>query len=33
VLDVDSPKHDRFDAEDRALLEALAALYVAGSNL
>jgi L-methionine (R)-S-oxide reductase len=33
VLDVDSPKHDRFDAEDRAMLEAVAALYVAGSNL
>jgi GAF domain-containing protein len=33
VLDVDSPKHDRFDADDRAMLEAVAALYVAGSNL
>ncbi len=32
VLDVDSPKHDRFDAGDRALLEAIAALYLAGSD-
>jgi GAF domain-containing protein len=33
VLDLDSPRHDRFDAEDRATLEELAALYVAASDL
>ena len=33
VLDLDSPKHDRFDDADRATLEELAALYVASSDL
>ncbi|MFM8353707.1 MAG: GAF domain-containing protein, partial [Gammaproteobacteria bacterium] len=28
VLDVDSPRFDRFDAADQAGLEAIAALYV-----
>jgi GAF domain-containing protein len=28
VLDVDSPRFDRFDADDQAGLEAIAALYV-----
>jgi L-methionine (R)-S-oxide reductase len=32
VLDVDSPVHDRFSAADRGLLEALAALFVRGSE-
>jgi GAF domain-containing protein len=32
VLDLDSPRRDRFDAEDRALLEVLAATYVAASD-
>lgn len=31
VLDIDSPKHDRFDADDREALEKIAALYVAAS--
>jgi GAF domain-containing protein len=33
VLDLDSPKHGRFDDADRATLEELAALYVASSDL
>ena len=32
VLDLDSPTHARFDENDRALLEALAALYVRTSD-
>jgi L-methionine (R)-S-oxide reductase len=32
VLDLDSPRFDRFDASDRETLEAIAALYVAGSD-
>jgi GAF domain-containing protein len=32
VLDLDSPRHDRFDADDRVLLETLAAAYVAASD-
>ncbi len=33
VLDIDSPVHDRFTAEDRALLEELGALYVGASDI
>jgi len=33
VLDLDSPRHDRFDANDRALVEDVAALYVAASDI
>jgi GAF domain-containing protein len=33
VLDLDSPRHDRFDESDRALVEDLAALYVAASDI
>ncbi|MBD5636074.1 MAG: GAF domain-containing protein, partial [Candidatus Eremiobacteraeota bacterium] len=33
VLDLDSPRRGRFGAADRALLEELAALYVASSDL
>jgi GAF domain-containing protein len=33
VLDLDSPRHDRFDASDRALVEDVAALYVAASDV
>lgn len=33
VIDVDSPSLDRFDDDDRLLLEALAALYVSASDL
>lgn len=33
VLDLDSPIPDRFDAEDQAGFEALAAIYVAASDL
>jgi L-methionine (R)-S-oxide reductase len=33
VLDIDSPKHARFDGEDRAGLEALAALWLGASAL
>jgi GAF domain-containing protein len=33
VLDLDSPRHDRFDANDRALIEDVAALYVAASDI
>lgn len=32
VLDVDSPLEDRFQGEDRALLESIASLLVAGSD-
>ena len=32
VLDLDSPKHDRFGVAERLLIEALARLYVAGSD-
>ncbi len=33
VLDLDSPKHDRFHDEERTLLEALAALYTTASDI
>ncbi len=33
VLDLDSPRHDRFDSADRALVEDVAALYVAASDI
>jgi GAF domain-containing protein len=33
VLDVDSPVRGRFDDDDRELLEALAALYISGSDI
>ncbi len=33
VLDLDSPRHDRFDANDRVLVEDVAALYVAASDV
>ena len=33
VLDLDSPRRDRFDANDRALVEDVAALYVAASDI
>ena len=32
VLDLDSPRHDRFDTNDRVLVEEVAALYVAASD-
>jgi GAF domain-containing protein len=32
VLDVDSPTRDRFDNDDRVLLEAIAALYAGASH-
>ena len=32
VLDLDSPKHDRFSGDDRELLEKLVALFVSGSD-
>jgi GAF domain-containing protein len=33
VLDLDSPRRDRFDANDRVLVEEVAAIYVAASDV